>query len=319
MQLKTIAQDMNNVQQECFCIQEENGVLEGSVFQIQNVLSVLKEEDDQRKEKMGIVTSDCEEAELFYNELKAKVDLLENQKANFAKACEKEKQIFAEQQLQQGKLSKELHTAISATAANIPTLENLQQRNQIMREELKRLNIPVRVYPNLNGNDLNHMREDGNVDPWSFTESSTSHVGLKSSTRERTILVIGETGAGKSTFINITANYFLHGTLDNLLIAVPNKFHKEINYGGHVQEHSERDYNAESESQTDKTTEYSFLKLDNAHKFIFIDTPGLGDTRGTQQDDLNVDKILKAASSTPNLAAVVLIVNGTNARFNIVS
>lgn len=47
-----------------------------------------------------------------------------------------------------------------------------------------------------------------------------------------------------------------------------------------------------------------------------MDTPGLGDTRGIEQDDKNVDNILKTISDTPELNGIVLMMNGTDGRIS---
>lgn len=47
-----------------------------------------------------------------------------------------------------------------------------------------------------------------------------------------------------------------------------------------------------------------------------MDTPGLGDVRGIDQDDRNVDDILAAVSTTPELNAIVVMVNGSDGRIS---
>jgi hypothetical protein len=42
-----------------------------------------------------------------------------------------------------------------------------------------------------------------------------------------------------------------------------------------------------------------------------MDTPGLGDTRGIEQDDKNIENILQTILMTPELNGIVIIINGT--------
>lgn len=50
--------------------------------------------------------------------------------------------------------------------------------------------------------------------------------------------------------------------------------------------------------------------------FKIIDTPGLSDTRGVDQDDKNLDKILDIAAQLETIEGVILLVNGTSPRLN---
>jgi len=59
----------------------------------------------------------------------------------------------------------------------------------------------------------------GNL-PNRLTMSRNKDSGYKSS---KSILILGETGGGKSTFINMITNYFKNGSLDNLKVAIPTK------------------------------------------------------------------------------------------------
>jgi len=52
------------------------------------------------------------------------------------------------------------------------------------------------------------------------------------------------------------------------------------------------------------------------YKLTFMDTPGLGDSRGLDQDDKNITNILDTISKTPELNAIVVMVNGSDPRGN---
>jgi hypothetical protein len=62
----------------------------------------------------------------------------------------------------------------------------------------------------------------------------------------------------------------------------------------------------------------AYVLKDNAlGTFVLIDTPGLADTRGVEQDDNNVGIILDAAKECPSLSCIILTLNGTNCRFGL--
>lgn len=123
------------------------------------------------------------------------------------------------------------------------------------------------------------------------------------------ILVFGETGSGKSTFINTLTNYYLKGDLDKLRVSIPTKFHHDTeNF-----RHNEADVRDTSRAQTQDVTEYKF-DLDKKTTFRIMDTPGLNDTEGYEKDEANLEKIIESITKVDKLAGIVLVINGTNAR-----
>ena len=126
------------------------------------------------------------------------------------------------------------------------------------------------------------------------------------------ILLIGETGSGKSTFINYLTNYFKNGTLHNLKIAIPSTFYREVteHFGHH--EHNVHDT---TQSKTDSCNQYMFT--DGNTQYLFIDTPGLSDTRGPEQDKINLDKIIDSVEILSGLTAVIIVVNGAVSRLTV--
>ncbi|XP_062712215.1 uncharacterized protein LOC134289771 [Aedes albopictus] len=124
------------------------------------------------------------------------------------------------------------------------------------------------------------------------------------------ILLLGETGSGKSTLINYLANYFLGGSLDDLKIAIPMKYHPQNKPGFPI--HSEQDISDKTKSKTEKCTLYNFMH--NGKQYGFIDVPGLSDTNGADKDIEHIENIMTTAENIGSIAAIVLVINGTVSR-----
>eukprot|EP01084_Bolivina_argentea_P120931 214377_1 len=92
---------------------------------------------------------------------------------------------------------------------------------------------------------------------------------VQSYKRNRVMIIIGATGAGKTTTINSMMNY-----LWNV------KYHNQFRYKL-IFEHNKHD---QSESQTNKISIYRLAPPSLMYQLTVIDTPGFGDTRGIEYD-----------------------------------
>lgn len=131
------------------------------------------------------------------------------------------------------------------------------------------------------------------------------------------IMVIGETGTGKSTFINTTVNFFRGGSIErgghDLKIAIPTKFFKATEQEG--RKATELDVKQGRVSQTQECTPYLFNY--KGRSVTVIDSPGLNDTRGLEQDEKNLAHILKTIEALPHLNALIVTTNGTLERLGV--
>ncbi|EWZ30628.1 hypothetical protein FOZG_16101 [Fusarium oxysporum Fo47] len=145
-------------------------------------------------------------------------------------------------------------------------------------------------------------------------------------TAQYNILILGETGVGKSTFINSFINYIMYDSLDeamrapDLKYAIPCSFSYEELVGREYERHTvrvgkESDVEKESKggiSATQNTVTYEFI-VDG--KIIrLIDTPGIGDTRGIDQDQKNVKDILETLESVDKLNTILFLMKPNSAR-----
>ncbi|PON23856.1 hypothetical protein TGAM01_v207184 [Trichoderma gamsii] len=146
------------------------------------------------------------------------------------------------------------------------------------------------------------------------------------------ILILGETGVGKSTFINAFVNYLTYSTLDEaidvdeLTSVIPCSFSLQTmdraNLSAGIQEYNvkvgARDDEVDGstgKSATQKSSVYT-VKI-GTKTYRLIDTPGIGDTRGLSYDKENMADILKAISSYEQLHGILVLVKSNNARLTI--
>lgn len=135
------------------------------------------------------------------------------------------------------------------------------------------------------------------------------------------LLLLGETGVGKSTFINSFGNYMKYQTVGaaqkgGLLQVVPTKFTvvddrsneiKAVKVGLDPNETF-----VEGQSQTQFCKTYLFSKGGNIIRLI--DTPGIGDTRGIDQDKKNSENILAFIAHYPVLHGVLILLKPNHSR-----
>uniref|UniRef100_A0AC34G2S5 G domain-containing protein n=1 Tax=Panagrolaimus sp. ES5 TaxID=591445 RepID=A0AC34G2S5_9BILA len=138
------------------------------------------------------------------------------------------------------------------------------------------------------------------------------------------ILVLGQSGTGKSTWINSIANYLSYQNLQEALevnrpvCLIPSQFtlmndeYHEIKVSIGTADENEGGGGDTGESCTKKPRVYSFK---NAEQTLnFIDVPGIGDTAGTEQDEANTKMILEALTSFSELHAICILLKSSDTR-----
>jgi len=110
------------------------------------------------------------------------------------------------------------------------------------------------------------------------------------------ILLVGQTGSGKTTFLDLLVNYIQYGDNINEYI-----MHSDV---------KNENINNKNESQTQKSKNY-YYDYENI-KINIIDTPGLGDTRGFEQDKENIKLIVDKLKETTTIDIILIVANGTH-------
>lgn len=137
------------------------------------------------------------------------------------------------------------------------------------------------------------------------------------------ILLLGGTGVGKSTLINAFANYLTYSEMkkakkDNLLVLIPTEFGIQDKYNeNHIVNTGQSDKNEflqVGDSATQDVKTYVFPIWDGKIKIRLIDTPGMGDTRGPKQDDINSENILSYIGNLHELHAICFLLKPNESR-----
>ncbi|CAF3880877.1 unnamed protein product [Rotaria sp. Silwood1] len=101
-------------------------------------------------------------------------------------------------------------------------------------------------------------------------------------------------------------------------IAIPTEFYPATEKEFKSHEHN---ISNKTQSKTLDCNEYVYEECqnDDSTQFCFIDTPGVGDTRGMKYDRQNIKRIFDLVQQMETLTAILLIINGTQPRltFNI--
>lgn len=140
------------------------------------------------------------------------------------------------------------------------------------------------------------------------------------------VLLLGQTGVGKSTFINGLANYLCNDTLeeacnDKIQTIIPSSFsytdddtfeQKSIQIGN---KDEYEDFNETGCSCTQQCRSFVF-PVGNKNLRI-IDAPGIGDTRGLEQDTKNFHEILTYISQYEHLNGILILLKPNEERLTI--
>lgn len=153
--------------------------------------------------------------------------------------------------------------------------------------------------------------------------------------KELNILILGETGVGKSTWINSIVNYITYPTLDEAINCpdldwlITSSFRvvtrevgslklvqKEVVVRHEEEEADKFENTAVGESATQYARPY-VVSPDGRTLIRFIDTPGIGDTRGEDQDKLNFENILQTINRYEQLHGIVILLKPNSARLTV--
>ncbi|KAK0658513.1 hypothetical protein QBC41DRAFT_351365 [Cercophora samala] len=146
------------------------------------------------------------------------------------------------------------------------------------------------------------------------------------------ILILGETGVGKSTFINGFVNYLQYTTLDEAKAAEGFDYVIPCSFSMQMMDRTKPDHDiiekiicvgsrdderdgSTGDSATQQTMVYPVTIGNQTYRLI--DTPGIGDTRGLSYDKKNMSDILKTLSSYDELHGILILLKSNNSRLTV--
>ncbi|TKR94914.1 hypothetical protein L596_009145 [Steinernema carpocapsae] len=135
------------------------------------------------------------------------------------------------------------------------------------------------------------------------------------------IVLLGETGVGKSTLINGIVNYLAYPTLQkaeashNVLHLIPASFRidKQSIFIGSEEENEKLSEVGQSTTQKPKAYELTV----GEDKFRLIDVPGVGDSRGVEQDRRHFDSIVEEINKYAKIHAFCLLLPSNGSKMTV--
>ncbi|XP_038059627.1 uncharacterized protein LOC119730696 [Patiria miniata] len=143
--------------------------------------------------------------------------------------------------------------------------------------------------------------------------------------KERNILILGETGVGKSTWINGFINYLYYANLEEAMNA--KEFHVSIPSSFTFTQQGKAKKVMVGESDTNEKVKAGESATKETRSYVFqiggdiirlIDTPGIGDTAGIQQDRKNFENILSYLTYYTEIHAVCILLKPNQSRLTTV-
>jgi len=120
-----------------------------------------------------------------------------------------------------------------------------------------------------------------------------------------TILLLGQTGSGKSSFLNLLANFpSVMRDGQAIVDGQPLKDVRDMRF--------ETDVSDRTVSQTQEATVYSLPM--GPVRLRVVDTPGFGDTRGMDIDKHNAKRIVDCVKALGSVHAITLVISGRESR-----
>ena len=131
-----------------------------------------------------------------------------------------------------------------------------------------------------------------------------------------TVLLLGETGCGKSTLINGLANVFAGSAMagaGSIRIAIKTPFLEPSPEYAHIAGSEAGGSGVASQTKLCAIYKMRGSGGGGRGEFNIVDSPGLSDTGGVHQDQANMKQILSTVMQLPQpgLTALVLVLNGT--------
>ncbi|XP_063922373.1 uncharacterized protein LOC135136857 isoform X2 [Zophobas morio] len=135
------------------------------------------------------------------------------------------------------------------------------------------------------------------------------------------LLLLGETRVGKSTLVNAISNYFNYASFKeaqkrdiDILIPMYLNVAESSRVFGTADENEVHD---QGKSATQYVKVYVFpIKMDNkTFNLRLIDTPGVGDPRGMEQDNINLDNVLAYLATLKKLHGICFVLKSNQTRF----